>query len=60
MFGPAFRRWLYLTYQERVTNPAMGRRLKAFGCTPDKVTVDEHGRRTSRGVWRLPERAFHA
>lgn len=54
MFGPAFRRWLYLTYQERVTNKELGRRLRAFGCEPDKVNVDEAGKRTSRGIWRLP------
>lgn len=55
MFGPAFRRWLYLTFQERVTNKDLGRRLRAFGCEPDKVNVeDAAGKRTSRGVWRLP------
>jgi len=54
MFGPAFRRWLYLTYQERVTNKELGRRLRAFGCEPDKINVDEAGKRTSRGIWRLP------
>lgn len=58
MFGPAFRRWLFLTYQERVTNVQLGRRLKAFGCNPDKVTVEEAGKRTSRSIWRLPAGAF--
>lgn len=58
LFGPAFRRWLYLTYQERVTNKDLGRRLRAFGCEPDKVNVeDPDGKRTSRGVWRLPAAA---
>jgi hypothetical protein len=55
LFGPAFRRWLYLTYQERITNKELGRRLRAFGCEPDKVNVeDADGKRTSRGIWRLP------
>jgi hypothetical protein len=55
MFGPAFRRWLYLTYQERVNHKQLGKRLRAFGCEPDKVNVEEAGRRTSRSVWRLPQ-----
>lgn len=55
MFGPAFRRWLYLTYQERVNHKQLGKRLRAFGCEPDKVNVEEAGRRTSRGVWKLPQ-----
>lgn len=54
LFGPAFRRWLYLTYQERVTNKELGRRLRAFGCEPDKVNVEDDGKRTTRGIWRLP------
>lgn len=58
LFGPAFRRWLYLTYQERVTNKELGRRLRSFGCEPDKVNVeDPDGKRTSRGIWRLPSGA---
>jgi hypothetical protein len=55
MFGPAFKRWLYLTYQEKVTNKELGRRLRAFGCEPDKINLtDSAGKRTSRGIWRLP------
>jgi hypothetical protein len=55
LFGPAFRRWLYLTYQERITNKELGRRLRAFGCEPDKVNVtDAANKRTTRGIWRLP------
>jgi hypothetical protein len=54
LFGQALRRWLYLTYQERVTPKQLGVRLKAFGCEPDKVTVDVHGKRTSKATWRLP------
>lgn len=54
LFGPAFKRWLWLTYQERLTNKDMGRRLRAFGCEPDKINVDVDGKRTSRGIWRLP------
>jgi hypothetical protein len=58
LFGPAFRRWLYLTYQERVTNKELGRRLRAFGCEPDKLNVaDQTGKRTTRGIWRLPPSA---
>jgi hypothetical protein len=56
LFGPAFRRWLYLTYQERVTNKELGRRLRAFGCEPDKINVEgADGKRTTRGIWRLPQ-----
>lgn len=55
LFGPAFRRWLYLTYQERLQNKEMGRRLRSFGCEPDKVTIEVNGKRTSRGIWRLPQ-----
>lgn len=54
LFGPGFRRWLYLTYQERLSNKELGRRLRAFGCEPDRVHVTEGGKRTSKGVWRLP------
>jgi hypothetical protein len=55
LFGPAFRRWLYLTFQEKVTNKELGRRLRDYGCEPDKVNVElPDGKRTSRGVWRLP------
>lgn len=55
MFGPAFKRWLYLTYQEKITNKDLGRRLRAFGCEPDKVNVnDTSGKRTTRAIWRLP------
>lgn len=56
MFGPGFRRWLYLTYQERVSNIVLGRRLRAFGCEPDKVNVVDSttGSRTTKSVWRLP------
>jgi hypothetical protein len=58
MFGPAFKRWLYLTYQERLTNKDLGRRLRQFGCEPDKVNVENRdGKRTSRGIWRLPATA---
>lgn len=55
LFGPAFRRWLYLTYQEKVTNQALGRRFRDYGCEPDKVNIEgPNGKRTSRTVWRLP------
>lgn len=54
MFGPAFKRWLYLTYQERITNKELGKRLRAYGCEPDKVNVEVAGKRSTRGVWRLP------
>jgi hypothetical protein len=54
LFGPAFKRWLWLTYQERVSNKDLGRRLRAFGCEPDRVNVTDAGKRTSKGVWRLP------
>lgn len=55
LFGPAFRRWLYLTYQERITNKELGRRLRAFGCEPDKVNVTgADNKRSTRGIWRLP------
>lgn len=55
IFGPAFKRWLFLTFQERVTSKELGRRLRAFGADPDKVNVEDgDGKRTSRAVWRLP------
>lgn len=55
ILGDAFRRWLWLQYQERLTNATMGRRLRAFGCTPDRInTTNESGNRSSRSIWRLP------
>lgn len=55
MFGQAFKRWLYLTFQERISNKDLGKRLRAFGCEPGKVNVDVAGKRSTRAVWRLPE-----
>jgi hypothetical protein len=57
LFGPAFRRWLYVTYQERISNKELGRRLRAFGCEPDKINIRQAGKPTSRGIWRLPSGA---
>ena len=55
MFGPAFKRWLFLTFSERLNNREMGRRLRAFSCDPDKVNVeDSDGKRTSKSIWKLP------
>lgn len=55
IFGPAFRRWVFLTFQEKINNKELGRRLRDYGCRPDKVNVEtSDGKRTSRGVWRLP------
>lgn len=55
LFGPALKRWLYLTYQEKLTHKDLGRRLRSFGCRPDRVNVvDDAGKRTTRGVWQLP------
>lgn len=56
LFGVGFKRWLHLSESVRITNREMGRRLRDFGCEPDKVNVrDEHtGKRTSRATWRLP------
>lgn len=55
LFVHGFRRWLHLTYQERLTNQVIGKRLRAFGCENVVVNVEiEPGKRTSRSVWRLP------
>lgn len=55
MFGPAFRRWLFQQLQERLSNAEIGRRLRAFGCSPHTVNVvDVNKKRTSRSAWRLP------
>lgn len=55
LFGPAFKRWLWLTYQEKLTNKELGRRLRAYGAEPDKINVADGGNRSTRGIWRLPQ-----
>jgi hypothetical protein len=30
-----------------------GKRLRALGCEPDKINVEDAGSRTTRHVWRL-------
>jgi hypothetical protein len=54
LFGSGFRRWLYLTFQERVNPKELGRRLRAFGAEPGSVNITEGGKRSSRSIWRLP------
>ena len=58
IFGPSFKRWLWLQYQEKINNGQLGKRLREFGCTPDKVNVTVEGARTSRSLWKLPADAF--
>jgi hypothetical protein len=55
VFGSSFRRWLWFTYQERMTPAPMGRLFRLVDGTPDKVNVEgPDGQRTSQSVWRLP------
>lgn len=54
IFGSAFRRWLWLSRGERISNPQLGKLLRLYGCTPTKVNVEIDGSRTTRSAWRLP------
>lgn len=55
MFGESFKRYLYQSDGTRITRKDMGRRLRDYGCEPDKVNIrDASGARTTRAVWRLP------
>lgn len=54
LFGNNLRKWLSLVQGERVTAKAMGAILRAGGCTAEVIAVDVDGKRTTRGVWKLP------
>ena len=55
VFGGAFRTWLWLQRQEKLTQKELGRRLRLFGCTPYRLNVSIDGRKTTRSVWILPD-----
>ena len=54
IFGGSFRRWLWLSRGERVSNKDLGRMLRAFGCVPFKMNVTVDGSKSSRSAWTLP------
>lgn len=54
IFGPSFKRWLYIAHQERVTPKELGKRLRHYGCETGSVNLMIDGVRTSRSIWRLP------
>lgn len=58
LIGSAFRRWLLISYQERISPRDLGRRMREVGAEPDKLNVTkETANRTSRSVWLLPNRS---
>ena len=56
VFGPDFHRFVNSTKMEKITPKEMGVKLRSHGCTPDVLRLDYRGRRTSRSVWRLPQK----
>lgn len=55
LFGPACRRWLLFSYQERISRTEFGKLLHALDCEPDKVNVKgADGKRTTAAIWWLP------
>lgn len=54
IFGAAFRRWLWMSRGERITQRELGRMLRLYGCAPQRMNVNVEGQRTTRSVWTLP------
>lgn len=54
IFGASFRKWLWLSQGEKVSNQQLGKLLRLYGCKPYKLNVEIEGSRTSRSAWTLP------
>lgn len=54
IFGAAFRRWLWMSRGERVSQRELGRMLRLYGCSPHRLNVDVDGQRSTRSVWQIP------
>jgi len=55
IFGPMFRKWLWLSRGDRVGAGRMGEILRAFGCEHAVVNVTVDDSRTTRSVWLVPK-----
>jgi hypothetical protein len=56
IFGAALRKWLVIRMGEKVSAKVMGTYLRGYGCESVVVAVTENGRKTTRNVWRIPEK----
>lgn len=59
IFGDDFRRWLKISQMEKISAKQMGAILRSYNCSPEKINIMMDGKRTTRGVWKLPDSEFN-
>ena len=56
VFGSSLRKWLTISRQEKMAAKTMGAMLRAYGCNPETVNVQEKEKQTTRSIWRIPDK----
>jgi hypothetical protein len=54
LFGPSLRDWLMIMHKETVSMKDMGKKLRLYGCSPEKINFKLDGQVYGRSAWSLP------